>query len=176
MSRREASDADLHGFQPVDPWGSEDVAFTRRNLPHLEVPGATYFVTFRCCSKIALAPEARALVITAIQACDRRNEQVAVCQEFRSLKSLPPSGVSSPIPMADYEVAEPILNAPPAAEWPIRPRAAGPCRAAPGRLVGSRPPFWRAATPRRGRRRSPQCPNGGERLEGGSRRATVGTF
>ena len=73
MSRREASDADLHGFQPVDPWKSEDVAFTRRNLAHLEVPGATYFVTFRCCSKIALAPEARALVIAAIQACDRKS-------------------------------------------------------------------------------------------------------
>ncbi|HEY6421395.1 MAG TPA: transposase, partial [Candidatus Binataceae bacterium] len=62
---------DPQRFQAIDPWKSEDLVFKRRNLPHLEVPGATYFVTFRCCAKIALPPEARDLVMAAIRACDR---------------------------------------------------------------------------------------------------------
>jgi adenine-specific DNA methylase len=36
------------GFQPVNPWKSADLSIQRRNLPHLQVPQATYFVTFRC--------------------------------------------------------------------------------------------------------------------------------
>ena len=60
-----------HHFQAVDPWKFEDRVFKHRNLPHLEVPEATYFVTFRCCSKIALPPQARDLVMEAIRACDR---------------------------------------------------------------------------------------------------------
>ena len=43
-----------------------------RKLPHLEVAGATYFVTFRCHSKFQLPPQARGLVITVIQEQDRR--------------------------------------------------------------------------------------------------------
>ena len=62
---------DTRQFQPVDPWKSEDLTYKRRNLPHLEVPGATYFVTFRCQSTIKLIPDVRDLVMTVIQACDR---------------------------------------------------------------------------------------------------------
>jgi REP element-mobilizing transposase RayT len=72
LSRKEPSETGLDGFQPIDPWKSEDLVFKRRNLPHLEVPGATYFVTFRCGPKLELPPEARDLAFAAIQACDRK--------------------------------------------------------------------------------------------------------
>lgn len=71
MRPKEPSDKDPHHFQAINPWKFEDRIFKRRNLPHLEAPGATYFVTFRCSSKITLAPEARDLVIEAIRDCDR---------------------------------------------------------------------------------------------------------
>jgi len=70
MGRKESSDSDPRRFQAIDPWKSEDLVEKHRNLPHLEVPGATYFVTFRCCSKSALPPQARDLVMEAIRACD----------------------------------------------------------------------------------------------------------
>jgi hypothetical protein len=57
-------------FEPIDPWKSEELTFKRRNLPHVAVPGATYFVTFRCKATAQLSPEAKDLVIDAIQACD----------------------------------------------------------------------------------------------------------
>ncbi len=71
MSTNWLSDTDSGGFQPIDPWKSEELALRRRNLPPLGVPGATYFITFR--SKIELPLEARDLVIAAIQACDRKS-------------------------------------------------------------------------------------------------------
>ena len=71
MGRKESSDTDPQHFQEIDPWKSEDLVEKHRNLPHLEVPGATYFVTFRCCSKIELPPQACDLVLEAILACDR---------------------------------------------------------------------------------------------------------
>ena len=43
-----------------------------RKPPHLEVAGATYFVTFRCHSTFQLPPQARDLVMTVIQEQDRR--------------------------------------------------------------------------------------------------------
>jgi REP element-mobilizing transposase RayT len=57
------------GFQPVNPWKSDEFLFRRRNLPHLEVPGATYFVTFRCCSDVVLPAAARDLMMAAIKNC-----------------------------------------------------------------------------------------------------------
>ncbi|MFZ1888599.1 MAG: transposase [Candidatus Binataceae bacterium] len=71
MGRKEPSDIDPHHFREIDPWKSEDLVARHRNLPHLEVPGATYFVTFRCCSKTALPAKAHDLVMEAIRACDR---------------------------------------------------------------------------------------------------------
>src|SRR5205823_6015356 len=54
----------------IYPWTSEDLIAKWRNLPHLEVPGATYFVTFR--STIVLAPAAREIVLEELCACDRK--------------------------------------------------------------------------------------------------------
>ncbi len=71
MGRKEPSDTDPHHFQEIDPWKSEDLVAKHRNLPHFEVPGATYFVTFRCRSKITLLPESRDLVMETIRTCDR---------------------------------------------------------------------------------------------------------
>lgn len=72
MGRKESSDSDPQHFQAIDLWKSEDLVEKHRNLPHLEVPGG-YFVTFRCCSKSALPPQARDLVMEEIWACDRIN-------------------------------------------------------------------------------------------------------
>jgi REP-associated tyrosine transposase len=59
-------------FRPIDPWKSDDLSRRRRNLPHLEVAGATYFVTFRCRPGVALSPDERDIVMAAITICDRR--------------------------------------------------------------------------------------------------------
>ena len=59
-------------FEAVYPWQSEYLAVRRRNLPHLEVPRATYFVTFRCRSA-DLSAEARDLVIAPILECDQES-------------------------------------------------------------------------------------------------------
>ena len=55
-------------FVATNPWKSEDVLLSRRNLPHLIVAGATYFLTFR--SRITLPPEARTLALKVVHACD----------------------------------------------------------------------------------------------------------
>jgi hypothetical protein len=47
------------GFQPVNPWRARDRIIQSRNLPHVQAPEATYFVTFRCRSSVALPSEAR---------------------------------------------------------------------------------------------------------------------
>jgi hypothetical protein len=73
MRPKEPSDLHIRGFQAIDPWTSEELEFKRRNLPHLEVSGATYFVTFRCCSNIELPPAARDLVIAEFRACDQKS-------------------------------------------------------------------------------------------------------
>jgi REP element-mobilizing transposase RayT len=61
----EPKEGSTRTFEPVDPWASEDLVFKRRNLPHLNVSGATYFVTFR--SKMLLPPDARDLVIALLR-------------------------------------------------------------------------------------------------------------
>lgn len=70
MKPKEGTDFVRQGFQAIDPWRFGDGSFKRRNLPHLEVPGATYFVTFRCRSEIELPAEARDLVMAVVQSCD----------------------------------------------------------------------------------------------------------
>ena len=70
MQPKNPSEIASPGFQAVDPWKSPDHTYTRRNLPHLEVPGATYFVTFRCQRGIQLPSKARDLIIAAIQTCN----------------------------------------------------------------------------------------------------------
>jgi len=39
------------------------MTFYRRNLPHIETPGGTYFVTFRTIGDLTLPPEARTLIL-----------------------------------------------------------------------------------------------------------------
>jgi len=59
-------------FQPVNPFHSTAATHTRRNLPHLQDPAATYFVTFRCRRGIRLTPDARSVVMAAVRYWDRR--------------------------------------------------------------------------------------------------------
>jgi REP element-mobilizing transposase RayT len=63
-------DSEAAGFQPIDPWKSDILAYRRRNLPHLEVPDATYFVTFRSRSGLVLPPAARDQVMLVIERCN----------------------------------------------------------------------------------------------------------
>ena len=70
MRSKQPSTPESGRFEAVDPWQSGNLAVRRRNLPHLEVPGATYFVTFRCRSSADLSAQARVLVMAAIVECD----------------------------------------------------------------------------------------------------------
>jgi adenine-specific DNA methylase len=54
------------GFQPVNPWKSPDLSIQKQNLPHLQVPQATYFVTFRCGRGLELPDDARDIALAAI--------------------------------------------------------------------------------------------------------------
>jgi REP element-mobilizing transposase RayT len=69
MSAKPPSNPDT-AFGPIDPWRSEHLTINRRNLPHLAVPGATYFITFR--AKAELSPTARDVVFANICACDQQ--------------------------------------------------------------------------------------------------------
>ena len=69
MSGKPPSNPDMGGFDPIDPWKSQYLTVRRRNLPHLGVRGATYFITFR--SKTKLLPAARDVVFATIRACNQ---------------------------------------------------------------------------------------------------------
>ena len=73
MSSKQPSNPNSGGFEAIDPWKSEYLDVRRRNLPHLGVPGATYFVTFRCRSGVELAAQARDVMIAAIVECDQKS-------------------------------------------------------------------------------------------------------
>ena len=55
----------------MNPWKSPELSFRKRHLPQLEVPDATYFVSFSCLHRLELPPEARDLVMTEIRSLDR---------------------------------------------------------------------------------------------------------
>lgn len=57
-------------FEPINPWRSPGLVITRRNLPHVQVSGATYFVTFHTRRKRAFEPAARDVIFDTIQSCD----------------------------------------------------------------------------------------------------------
>jgi len=61
---------EINGFQPVNPWRSAGRGETKRHLPHLQTPDATYFVTFRCRKGVSLSDEAREIVMSAIRYWD----------------------------------------------------------------------------------------------------------
>jgi len=69
MNSKAARNFESAEFQPIDPWQSEYLSVRRRNLPHLAVPGATYFITFR--AKTELSPAARDIVFAAIVGCNQ---------------------------------------------------------------------------------------------------------
>lgn len=66
----QVNDSSGTGFQPVNPWKSSDLIIQSRNLPHLQAPEATYFVTVRCGRPLTLPPQARELALNAIQHWD----------------------------------------------------------------------------------------------------------
>lgn len=70
MDARNLSASNLPGFEPVNPWKSAQLVITRRRLPHFEVPGATYFVKFRCGWGRALGDRDRSVVLGELHAAD----------------------------------------------------------------------------------------------------------
>jgi len=54
----------------VNPWKSAQLVITRRRLPHFEVPGATYFVTFKCLKGRELRGSDREVVLREFHALD----------------------------------------------------------------------------------------------------------
>ncbi|MBV8771029.1 MAG: transposase [Deltaproteobacteria bacterium] len=77
MGDKQSSNPDAHGFEPVDPWKSQYLGIRRRNLPHLVVPGATYFITFR--ANIELSPAARDVVIAIIHSNNQKSIDLDAC-------------------------------------------------------------------------------------------------
>ena len=73
MSEKYPSAAELDDCQPVDLWKSRELVVKSRKLPHLTVTGATYFVTFRTRARFQLSPDARDLVMAAIQAQQQKS-------------------------------------------------------------------------------------------------------
>ncbi len=54
-------------FEPVNPWKSSSLSIQQRNLPHLQTPEATYFVTFRCRKGLYLSEEASNIAFAAVR-------------------------------------------------------------------------------------------------------------
>ena len=50
------------GFQPVQAFKC-----TKRNLPHWQLPGSVYFITWRCLTGKTLTPEERTVTLDAIR-------------------------------------------------------------------------------------------------------------
>ncbi len=53
-------------FTPCDPFKTEKGTYRKDNLPHIQVPGATYFITFRTHEFRTLSPEARSIALNAL--------------------------------------------------------------------------------------------------------------
>ena len=62
------------GFQPLD-----DERHTRRNLPHIQTPGKTYFVTFRLRQQDRLSPAERSIVLEACRFWDGSKLDLHAC-------------------------------------------------------------------------------------------------
>jgi putative transposase len=58
------------GFRPVDPWQSPERSESRRQLPHLQAPESTYFVTFRCGQGLFLSEQTKEIVMSTIRHWD----------------------------------------------------------------------------------------------------------
>ena len=62
----------IASFVPRDPYppgrpSPDDLMVTVRALPHVQLPGATYFITWRCASGVTLNPVERQMTIDAIR-------------------------------------------------------------------------------------------------------------
>ena len=55
----------------MNPWKSPELSFRRRHLPHLEVPNATYFVSFSYQDRRELPADARDLLMAEIRSLDK---------------------------------------------------------------------------------------------------------
>ncbi len=55
----------------MNPWKSPDLSFRKRHLPHLEVPDATYFVSFSCLHRLEMPAKARDLVMVEFRSLDK---------------------------------------------------------------------------------------------------------
>ncbi len=53
-------------FEPCDPFKATPTIYRKDNLPHVQVPGATYFITFRTNSHRVLSDRARELALKAV--------------------------------------------------------------------------------------------------------------
>lgn len=53
-------------FEPCDPFKSTNTIYRKDNLPHVQVPGATYFITFRTNNHRVLSDRARELTLKSI--------------------------------------------------------------------------------------------------------------
>ena len=51
----------------------------KRNLPHIEEPGSTYFITFRTASEIKLSDEAKNIAFQSIKFHDGKQYQLHAC-------------------------------------------------------------------------------------------------
>jgi REP element-mobilizing transposase RayT len=64
----------MAGGTGVPPVRGEKI--TRRQLPHWQIQGAVYFVTWRCASGVVLTPEERQIAISAIRHWDSHRWRV----------------------------------------------------------------------------------------------------
>ncbi len=62
----------LEEFTPCDPFQATKGIFRKDNLPHIQVPGATYFITFRTHDFRELSPYARTLALNAVRHWDNQ--------------------------------------------------------------------------------------------------------
>jgi|GEM_PF-31432 len=63
-------------FEPCDPLQATKVIYRKDNLPHIQVPGATYFITFRTYNHRVLSDPARKIVLDAILFWDEKRWKV----------------------------------------------------------------------------------------------------
>ena len=64
------------GFQPCDPFKSPVSIYHKDNLPHIQVPGATYFITYRTENFRVLSAAARQCALDAILFWDKKRWKV----------------------------------------------------------------------------------------------------
>lgn len=54
------------GFIPCDPFQATQPVYRKDNLPHIQIPGATYFITFRTANRRILSDPAKKIILDSI--------------------------------------------------------------------------------------------------------------